>query len=1060
MKRRRIPKMCTLGAILLFLLSGFAIAQNTTVTGAVTDGSSGNPLPGVNVLIKGTSTGTVTDMEGKYHIEISNPDAVLQFSFVGYLTESVTVGGQTQIDITLVEDITTLNELVVIGYGTQRKQDLTGAVSVVSTENLEKIESGDIAKVLQGQTSGVQVFGGGEPGAMQQVQIRGISSFYNAGPLYVIDGVPIAPATNLNTSGQSFQFENNAPGYGALAPAGGINDFNPSDIESIQVLKDASAAAIYGARGANGVIIITTKRGKTGTMKINYEGNFGSQQIVKRLDMTHRVQFQELNNLARTNDGGIEAPVNNPDNPKYIDSIDTDWQKEVFKRGFITDQNLSIQGGSENATYYGGINYFNQTGTVQGRGPKYTKYSAQLNLDQKKGRIKIGESFSYTYSDQIRLTSSRWNNYMIELVQAIPTVQIYDNNNIGGYGGSSADYNQIAGNPIAFNNLKEASYQRHRFLGVIYGEVEIFKGLSYKINLSYDRSEWFNKEFIPVYNVGNRHTWETAYLNEWRGENPVMIMEHLLNYHKVIGKHDIAAVIGYTAQKDHIEDLYAHAEGFTEPYLQVISAISTGGNSLGTRYEHTMISYLGRVNYSYADKYLVTGSMRRDFSSNFGPNNKYGDFPSFALGWKISNEPFFSNIPFINLLKIRGGWGKIGNEKIPAYQYETTINNAATYVFYDHTGHAILPLTGSIQTLYTDPSIRWEERVTTNVGFDMAMLENKVEFSAEYYYNTTNDILMQYPIPISSGAVGWVVQWANGASMVNKGIEISASYKKFEGDFHYQLGGNLTTLKNEVTKIGTANLPIPGSSNEEANTSMTEVGGTMGELYGYVYEGIFQNADQINTVTPDNPAFDPSRHAFQHSRTQPGDVMFKDISGDGQITVDDKTSLGSPIPKFTYGLNASADYKGFDLSIFFQGIYGNKVFNQVYRVANSLGEGNYSMESYDNYWREDKPSDSWPRPSVIDNNGNNRVSSRWVQDGSYLRLQNIMLGYTLPKNIINRIKGVDNFRIYVQVQNALTFTKLYGFDPDFINDGTFNRGFSGGSFPSPRTYMVGVKLGL
>lgn len=1061
--RRIINPLCLINLILVFLIPGLLQAQNITVTGTVTESIAGDPMPGVNIIIQGTSTGTITDVEGNYTILADDPNAVLVFSFVGYLTETYTLDGATVVNIQMAQDILSLDELVVIGYGTQKKSDLTGSVAVVNTEDLEKIASNDIAKILQGQTAGVQVFGGGEPGAIQRVQIRGIGTFGNTEPLYVIDGVPVASSTNINVSGATLQFEDLSPGYGATAPAGGINDFNPANIESVQILKDASAAAIYGARGANGVIIITTKRGKAGTMQVNYEGSHGFQNVMSynRLDLTGREEFQELNNAARSNDGGpaMIAPVNNPESPMFIDSIDTDWQKETFDWGHITNHTLSIQGGTENATYYGSVSYFDQTGTVIGPGPRYTKYGAHVKLEQTKGRFKFGQTISYSYSDQIRLTSSRWSNYMTELVKALPIVQIYDTANLGGYGGSSNQYLQIAGNPIAFNNLKEASYKRHRFLGVLYGEVEIFKSLSYRVNVSYDRSEWYDREFIPVYNVGNRHTWEYAILNEWRGENPMAVWENLLNFNKAFGKHDLAGVLGYTLQQDHLADIYAHAEwpeNFLGPYSKVISGVASGQTALGKQFEHRMVSYLGRANYTYDDRYLLTASFRRDYSSNFGPNNKYGDFPSFAAAWKISNESFF-NIPFITLLKLRGGWGKIGNERIAAYQYETSVNNAATYIFYTTRGNDTVPVLygGTTQTYFTDPSIRWEERVTSYGGFDLAMLQNKLELSAEYYYNEANDILMAYPIPISSGAVGWSIPTANGASMINQGLEVSLSYKKYEGDFHYQVSGNLTTLQNEVTKIGPYDTPV------ETGTSRTELGRSMGELYGFVVEGVFQTDDQINTVTPDDPLFDPNRHAFQHPQTQPGDLMFKDINGDGQITLeDDRTYLGVVMPKFTYGLNASCDYKGFDFSIFFQGTYGNKVYNDVYKLANQLSEDNYSMESYENYWREDRPSETWPSPTVVDNNENQRVSDRWVQDGSYLRLQNVILGYTVPKRLLNRIPGVDNFRIYIQAQNLLTLTKLYGYDPDFINDGNFNRGFSSGSYPTPTSFIIGVKLGL
>lgn len=1068
--------------LILILLPGFAMAQHA-VTGTVTEVSSGTGLPGVNIVVKGTSVGTISDIGGKYTLEVDDENAVLEFSYIGYLTETFSLNGATVADMGMAEDILSLEELVVIGYGTQKKGDLTGSVTVVNTEDLEKIESNNIAKVLQGQSAGVQVFGSGEPGALPRVQIRGVGSFSNTDPLYVIDGVPIAPATNINISGGGVGFENHAPGYGVDAPAGGIADFNPSDIESVQVLKDASAAAIYGSRGANGVIIITTKRGQTGKMKVNYKGSYGWQNVAKRFDLTSREPFQEINNVARLNDASFMARTNNPNRAEFIDSIDTDWQEEFFTAGHITDHSLSFSGGSENSKYYASINYFDQTGTAVGTGPRFTKYSAQIKLDQQKGKFKFGQQLIYTATDQIRMTSTRWNNLMTELVIAIPTVQVHDTANVGGYGGGSTDYGQIAGNPVAFNNLREVTFERHRFLGVVYGEVEIFKGFSYRLSLSYDRSDWFNKEFVPLYNVGDRHTSETPYLSMWRGENPVMIMENLLRYERVFGKHNLNAILGYTAQKDHIEDIYGKGEGYTEPYKKVLTAATGERTTLNTLREHALVSYLGRVNYAFDDRYLITASIRRDYSSNFGPNNKYGDFPSVAAGWKISNESFF-NVPIISNLKLRGGWGKIGNENIGAYLYETNVNNAVSYVF----GSPSTLYPGTTQTVAVDPSIKWEERTTTYGGFDLTMLQNKIELSAEYYFNEANDILMVppngFPIPISSGAVGWQIDAANGASMTNQGLEISAGYRKFEGEFHYRISGNLTTIKNKVTQIGVTGIPIT------TGTSRTEVGGEMGQLYAFATEGIFQSPEEINGVAPDDPAFDPTRHAFQDAATQPGDVKFKDTNGrdengeltglpDGRIDDDDKVYLGSAFPKFTYGINLSFDYKNFDLSIFLQGIYGNKVYNEMYRVANLLSEGNYSSDSYNNYWREETELDvpvysndgvqtgvetitlaerkgnEFPRPTVNDPNGNNRASDRWIQDGSYFRVQNVMFGYSIP---MSKVKGIESLRVYAQAQNLFTITKMVTYDPDFINDGLFNRGYAGGSYPSPRTFLLGVNV--
>ena len=1007
MKLKIFTKASFISVMLVMLTSGLISAQAIKVTGTVTDAKSGQPLPGVNIAVEGTSTGTITDIEGQYSITVSDPNATLVFSFVGYVTDNISISNRTTIDVAMVEDIMSLDQVVVVGYGTQKKSDLTGAVSVVNTENMNKVTSNDISKVLQGQASGVQVHSSGEPGAVPIVNIRGIGSFTDASPLYVVDGVPVV----------------------------GLADFTPSDIESVQILKDASASAIYGARGANGVVIITTKRGQSGKMKVTFDADYGRQNIVKRFDLTNRQQFQEMNNLANTNDGYFMHPGNNPDNAYYITDINTDWQKEAFKPGHITTENLSISGGGDNSTYNINLNYFDQTGTLKGPGPRYKRYSVKVNTDQSRGKFKFSESFYYANSDQIKLTNSQWGNPIYDVLTAIPTIPVYDPVNKGGYGGANDTvHGMISPNEVAFNNIKHSWGKRNRFLGIISGEYQIIPSLKYKINLSYDRTDWYDHEFVPEFNVGSREINAIAYLNEWRGENPYMLMEHTLTFDKTFGKHHLTLLAGYTAQYDYWERVHGHAEGYTEPYFEVLSAGTSGQTSTGEKYEHTMISYLGRINYSYNDKYLITANFRRDASSRFGPNNKWGNFPSLAGAWKVNNEPFF-NVDFINLLKLRAGYGIIGNEKIGDYLYETTLNNNVSTVFVGNSGAYLAP--GTTQINLVDPSIHWEQKKTQDFGIDVAMFRNRLEFSAEYYKNDASGLLLQLPIPWSTGSLAYPT--TNAASMTNSGVEFSVTFRNVEGNFHYSISGNLSTLKNEVTSLGKTDNPVV------TYMSKTEVGQPMGELYGYVFEGIFQNDQQI------------ADHAFQTAYTKPGDCMFKDVNNDGVINTDDRVYLGRAFPNLTGGLNIDMDYKGFDLSVFLQGVSGNKVFNGEYQITNAYQEGNYSVESYNNYWRGEGTTNQYPRLTRTDANQNNRTSARFIQNGSYLRVQNVQLGYDLTKFLLRNVTVISGFRIYISAQNLLTFTKYTGYDPDFTNGGYFYRAQDNGSYPSPRTLSAGLK---
>lgn len=1020
MKLKRKILLTVWVMIFLFCFTGLMYSQQINISGKVTDVSSGVGIPGTNIAVEGTNTGSISDSEGNYSIEVPSGDAALIFSFVGYATQTIPVGNRTIINVALVEDKVSLDELVVIGYGTQRKSDLTGAVAVVNTDDIEKIATNDISKALQGQAPGVQVHGSGEPGANAIIKIRGVSSFRNNGPLYVIDGVPVS----------------------------GMADFTTSEIESIQVLKDASSSAIYGARGANGVIIVTTKRGKKGAMRVSYDGYFGVQNVVKRMDVTDRGQFQEMNNLARTNDRSWPAPANDSLNANFEDSINTNWQDEALKNGHITEHTLTLSGGTENSNYNIMLNYFDQTGTIQGPGPAYKRYAFRVNSDTKKGRFKFGESMYYSYSDKINLTSSQWGNTMVDLVLATPTIPVYDENNLGGYGGAKDNIHaQIIPNMIAFNNLFESNSIRNRFLGAVYGELEIFKGLSYRLNLSFDRTDWRDTYFLPQYYVGDRYQNSIATFDDTRGDHYTLLMENTLNFSREFGRHRVSALAGYTAQYSKWQQISGHAEGYEEPYFRVIDAGPNDTKAVsGSMSEGSLLSWLGRVNYAFDDRYLLTATFRRDGSSKFGPDYRWGNFPSVAVGWKIHNENFF-NVDFISTLKLRAGFGIIGNEQsVPNYQYASYINNYPTYPFGNQ-----LPL-AAIQTQMSSADIHWEEKNTKNIGIDASFFNNSLEFSAEYYYNHSYDLLYDIPIPMSNGSLN--NPYINGASMLNKGFEFMISYRHLEGELHYTISANASTLSNEVLSLGQIDIPI------ETYMSRTEVGQPVGQLYGWEFMGIFQNWDQVDN------------HASQEPETQPGDVIFNDINGvdennniivgepNGTVGDEDRIYLGSALPTITGGLNFTMDFKGFDLAIFLYGVYGNMINNRIYWNLNNYKLGNYSMESYENYWRGEGTTNQYPRPSENDPNLNERMSARWLQNGSYLRIQNLQIGYTFPAGMIQKVPGVQGLRIYVGAQNLLTLTKYEGYDPDIGNDGLFYRGQDNGSYPSPRTFMIGVKLSL
>jgi TonB-dependent starch-binding outer membrane protein SusC len=1003
---------------LALLISQYALAQGK-ITGQVKD-KDGNPVRGATVAVKNKNVSVVSTDEGQFSISAVAGD-ILQITSVGYEKYEVTVKDGNNITAQLATRVESLDDVVVVGYGTQKKKDFTGSISSVNVNETRKYTTSDISQLLQGRVTGVAVNSDGQPGAVPSVRIRGFSTFGGAQPFYVVDGVP----------------------------GTGIRDFSPNDIESMTVLKDASAAAIYGAAAANGVIIITTRQGRKNTaMKVTYNGYAGNDKVWQIQDVTDRVQYQTLNNESRVNASKPLFPANDPTNPGYVSTINTDWQKEGLKKGTRQNHNISLSGGGTNSTYNVSLDYFNNEGTYVGNGPDYTRYTARINTTAEKGIFKIGQSFNYTHSHENTLTFR--DDILLggippligSLISAIPTMPVYDPANLNGFGGSSSEFHGANSlNGIGINSILENYVDVDRTFANVYGELKLLKNnghnLKFKTSVGYDKTITRDYTWQPAYFLGNFFSNNTARLNDNSRVFTNASIENTFNYDKSFGKHTIEALIGQGFRQRISVFRESSAQGFTTPYYPVISNGQTR-SAKGSELKSALSSYFGRVNYSYDDRYLLSASLRRDGSSRFAPANKFGYFPAASVGWKLSNEKFW-NVPqsIVSSLKLRASYGELGNDNLPDYFFQAAINSGVVYTF-NGTRY-----TGGIQTIIVSPDVKWESKAITNVGFDGTFLDGRLDFTAEYYNAETTDILVGVLIPASVGFVN-TDPTINAASLKNSGIELSATYHKNKGDFTYDISANFSTVKNKVLSLGSGNDALFGVG------SKTVVGGEVGEHYGFVYEGIFQTSAEI------------AAHATQFGAAlAPGDVKYKDISGpDGKPdgVVDeafDRVSLGSGIPKFNYGFSFSAAYKRIDFSVFASGSAKFKINSRMYKdLHHSAGALNYSIDML-NRWTPTNTNTDIPR--LNDNDVNNFKDSNrpgWLQNGTYLRINTVSVGYSLRENII---KGLASSRIYATVQNLYSFQKYQGYNPDFTS-GTLNPGFDFGSYPKPRTIMVGVQV--
>lgn len=999
-----------------FLLLGFGaiMAQNgKIVTGKVTS-SNGESLIGVNVLIKNSTVGTSTEVDGSYSIRAVSDD-VLVFSYTGHKNSEVAVGNQSVVNVVLEENSQILNEVVVVGYGTQRKEDLTGAVSVVNTEEMRKQASNDVTQMMQGRVAGVSITSDGQPGATPNVRVRGVSTFglgASAEPLYVVDGFPLA---------------------------GGIRDINPNDIESIQVLKDATSGAIYGNRAANGVVIITTKGGKKNEkFSVSLSTYRGIQTVPDRISVLDREGYQTVNTEMLANAGQAPVPGNDPSSPSYINNINTNWQDEGYKDGSIQNFNIALSGGTAKTSYFVSMDYLDNKGTLVGDGPDYKRYSLRVNSETDLGKFKFGENVYVMRSDENPLFYTGPFSLFLpggrptlvnDLLQAAPTIPLLDPNREGGFGGADAVIHQsITLNVPGFNTLVQNSSKVNRLLANAYGSYEFFKGLTYKLNFQYDNTDVADQLFAPAYDLGYFFPRPVAELQLGNRSSDSYLVENTLTYKNTFGKHNLTLLAGQSYQEFNFRQFAAVGSGLEKPYILSLGSASTF-SVIDNQQPAALASFLGRVNYAFDDKYLLTFNIRNDGSSKFRKEDRYAVFPSIGLGWKVHKD---LNLPdAVTGLKLRGGYGQLGNQEIGNFRYQSLINRAIPYEF--STGRVL----GAATTILVDPAITWETRITRNIGLDLELKDGKLDFTAEYYSNTSEDVLIDLPIPLSNGSLAGLT--TNAGSIENSGIELSANWRPNLGDVKFTISPNFYTVKNEVKEIGNLEF-ISGAG------ARTEVGGSVGEHYGWVYDGIFQNQGEIDAA------------AFQNDNTAPGDIRFKDLNADGMVNEEDRQFLGQGMPTYYYGLNVVAEYKGFDFTIFGQGSGGNLINSNLYRGLMPTSSFTNWHEDINNRWTPTNTDTDIPRVVWNDPNNNQRDSNRpgWLQKGDYFRINTISLGYTFGNDLLGKLK-MQSARVYFTMQNVHTFASYKGYNPDF-QAGILNPGFDFGTYPRPRTSMIGLQI--
>lgn len=984
--------------------------QAKTVTGTVTD-VSGEPIIGANIRIKGTTTGTITDIDGNFSIE-AKPQSVIEVSYIGYLTQETVINNQKSIRFLLKEDTKTLDEVVVIGYGVQKKADLTGSVANINTEKLNTQSNANIGQALQGKIAGVDIVSqGGAPGSGTRIMVRGIGTLNNASPLYIVDGM------YMNS----------------------IDHINPNDIASIDVLKDASSAAIYGSRAANGVIIVTTKEGSNteGKPIIDLSVNLGISTASKFLDMLDAKGWAEVTTIARQAIGKPALDMatdlaNKPDN---------DWQDIMFRPALMQNYNLAVKGGGKYSTYYTGLGYFNQDGIV--KGTNYQRYNIQSKNDYKRGIFSAGTNLIISFSHDKPLHQELRGGMIGTILQSVPTLEKYDDTREGGYGGTYGDVVNIS-HPLAIidDNIMDRYNENVKIFANLYAQIELFKGLKYKLNLTPDFSFERYKNYLNKYDFGLA-TNSITQLTERQRRRRNILVENLLTFDRTFGEHKISALAGYTYQDSRFRHIQAYGEGLPQG-LEEIDAATTNRSNEGNSWRSVLTSILGRVFYSYQNKYLFTATIRRDGSSKFGKNNRYGYFPSFSLGWNVAEEKFMENVHWLDQLKLRGGYGVLGNQEIDNYQYSSTITTGINYP--DGNGGL---LQGAFPKNFANPDIKWEETAMTNVGIDFMAFNNRLSLTADYYVKNTKDILLTVPIPISSGGANDPIR--NAGKIRNNGFEFNLGWMDQPNpDISYGINLIGSFNKNKVIAMGSESGSIKGgSTNQNITTSETKAGYPIGGYWLISTAGYFNSQEEVDAYAKDGKKIQPA--------AEPGDIKFVDANNDGVINDDDRVFQGSPFPDFTFALNGNMRYKNFDLSIGLQGVLGNKIYNATRQTLEDVTKGSNFLASCLDYWTPENKNASHPRLTWDDPNRNTRAESdRYLENGSYLRLRSVQLGYTFPQTWF---KGaIQHARVYINAENLFTITSYSGYSPDVNADNANYRGFDNFIYPTNRTFMLGLNV--
>lgn len=998
-------------------MSTSGVKALATITGTVTDDESGEPLIGVNILVKGTSSGGVTDFDGNYSIT-ANPGDILVFSYLSYESKEVTVANQTVVNVTLASDAKQLDEVVVIGYGSTKRSDLTGSLSSIDEEALREVPVTGLDQAIQGRAAGVQVTqNSGAPGGGVSIKIRGIGSTLSAEPLYVIDGVPVI---NDNSSSRN-QYDGV---QGVVQSSNTLNTINPNDIESIEILKDASATAIYGSQGANGVVLITTKRGKKGRSKISVESYVGTQKLAKKVDVLNLREYAEYFNSNNF------APIEEFQDLSLLGE-GTDWQEEIFRRAYNYNTQVSLSGGSDRTQFVlsGGFN--RNEGIVVGSA--FERYSTRLNLDhQISDKVRLGTSLTIARTKENVTLQDNSRGVVYTALLFVPAAPV--RNADGSFAAPQDEIELNFINPVS-NALETSDINRkNRILANFYFEANLFPWLKYRTELGTDLLFAGQTTFLPSFERGQIS--QRSSLNISKNENQFLINKHLLTFDKQLTEsQNLNFLLGFESQQGRYEFLSAGRNDLPNNRNIALNLGDAGQQRTGGGSgEFALVSYFARANYSILDRYQLTATVRTDGSSRFAPSNRYGIFPSAAFAWRVSNEPFLKRFEKLDNLKLRFGYGAVGNQQIGLNSFQGTVG-ALVAVQGDQIVTAFGP------NNIPNPDVKWESSYQLNFGIDLGLFNNRIEIIADAYTRRSSDNLLPALLPATAG--GLTAPFINIGEITNDGFEVAINTQNTTGAFDWSTSLNFSRSTNIVNNLGSNGSLV--ATVEGIPVTRTEVGQPIGQFYGFVVDGIFQEPSDV-TEAP-----------FQSIDTRAGDIKFKDLNDDGIIDAADQTFIGNPLPDFTANLSNRFAYKGFDASFLFQGVFGNDVLNLVRRRTESFeGFGNQSTVILDRYTPAN-PSQTIPRAAPGDPNGNIRVSDRFVEDGSFIRLKNVSIGYRFPDALIRRA-GVSSLRVYLSGQNLVTFTDYSGYDPEV---GSFNQNplinnVDNGRYPIARVFTFGL----